>query len=189
MDNLDTDRLVLRPFSPEDVVPIWRVIYGDPRVCEHYCGITWSVDEVRQWVTYHQLDTRYGDIGFAAVVRKCDQQIVGLVGLRPYVARWIVWQDAPNETFSRQEMELTYAFGREFWGQGYATEACSAVIGYAFRELRLPRLAYTVHVNNLNSWKLMRRLGFRFQRNLRPEAYEDVVGILDNTLLNGTAED
>jgi ribosomal-protein-alanine N-acetyltransferase len=183
MQELSTRRLLLRPFAPADAEAIHTAVYGDPLVCEHFCGLPWSLEQVRSWLAYHHLDTRYGDLGYLAVERRADQRVLGLVGLRPYVAAWIAWQDAPREPFSRLEMELTYALGQAWWGHGYATEACAALIGYAFTELRLQRLAYSVCVHNVPSWKLMKRLGFRFQRNLRPESGEEVVGILDNTLL------
>ena len=185
MEQLETERLSLRPFVPEDAEAVWRQIYGDPAVCEHFCGLTWTLDEVRQWVAFHRYDTRWGDLGYLAVERRSDRAVLGLVGLRPYVAAWIVWQDDPDSPHSRLEMELTYALGRRHHGAGYAAEACNALIGYAFEFLRLKRIAYSVPVANVASWRLMKRLGFRFERNLRPEAFEDIVGILDNPGANG----
>ena len=184
MTRLETERLTLRPFVSGDAYGIHGVVFSDPEVCEQFCGLPWTIEEVRHWVAYTHLDTRYGDVGYLAVVRREDRVMLGLVGLRPYVAAGIIWRDDPHPRFARLEMELTYAFGAAFQRQGYATEACNAVIGYAFRGLRLPRLAYAVHVHNVPSWKLMKRLGFRFERNLRPEGYEDIVGILDNHLFD-----
>jgi len=184
MERLDTERLHLRPFTADDAEGIYEAVYGDPVVCQHFCGLTWSMTEVDQWVSFHHNDTRFGDLGYLAITRRSDRRILGLVGLRPYVATWIVWQDDPHARHARMEMELTYALGQAYQGQGYASEACNAVIGYAFRYLRLPRLAYTVNVQNIGSWRLMKRLGFRFQRNLRPEAWDSVIGILDNHLLD-----
>lgn len=184
MERLDTERLHLRPFVVDDAEGIWEAVYNDPAVCQHFCGLTWSLAEVKQWTSFHHLDTRMGDLGYLAITHRADGRIIGLVGLRPYVATWIVWQDDPHAVFARMEMELTYALGQDYWGQGYAAESCNAVIGYAFRYLRLQRLAYAVNVQNTNSWRLMKRLGFRFQRNLRPDAWDTVIGVLDNHLLD-----
>jgi len=114
------------------------------------------------------------------VVRKADAALIGLVALQFYLASWIRWEDAPAEPTARVEIELSYALGRDFWRQGYATEACRAVIDYAFSELRLPQIAYSVDGENAASIAVMRSLGFRLSANQHPEHANDVVGVLRN---------
>jgi RimJ/RimL family protein N-acetyltransferase len=185
MRTLETERLLLRPFTLDNVAEIHRQVYSDPIVCEHYCGKTRALEETRQWIAYRIWQLKDSQLGFLAVERKADRELLGLVALQHYVASWIVWEDAPSLPFATLEVELTYALGRAHWKQGYATEACRALIDYAFRELRIPRLAYAVSGANPNSYNLMRRLGFRLGKNLHPDAVgkDDVVGVLENTLL------
>lgn len=53
-----------------------------------------------------------------------------------------------------------YSLGVSHVGQGYMTEALSAVIHYAFHELRLHRLMANYQPTNERSGRVLRRLGF-----------------------------
>jgi RimJ/RimL family protein N-acetyltransferase len=176
---LETDRLLLRPFTRHDEA-IHRLIYADPVVARRFAGTTRTLEEVREWLIHRVWQAAEDDLGFWAVVRTADDNLLGLVALQPYVPWWIVWEHDPQARHHRLEVELSYALGRGHWGHGYATEAGRALIGYAFERLRLPRIAYGVDRGNLRSVNLMRRLGFRLERNLHPDGAGAVVGILDN---------
>jgi len=121
------------------------------------------------------------------VVRGADDALLGLVALQPYVPWWIVWEHDPTARHRRVEVELSYALGRRHWGGGYATEAGRALVAYAFETLRLPRIAFGVDGANARSVGVMRRLGFRLERNLHPDDPGGVVGVLDNTGSERTA--
>ena len=176
---LETDRLLLRPFTRQDEA-IHRLIYADPVVAGRFAGTTRTLEEVREWLIHRVWQAAEDDLGFWAVVRRADDNLLGLVALQPYVPWWIVWEHDPQARHHRLEVELSYALGRAHWGQGYATEASRALIAYAFERLRLPRIAYGVDRGNLRSVNLMRRLGFRLEPNLHPDGAAGVVGILDN---------
>ena len=179
LPRLETDRLLLRPFTRQDEA-IHRLIYADPVVARRFAGTTRTLEEVREWLIHRAWQAAEDDLGFWAVVRRADASLLGLVALQPYVPWWIVWEHDPQARHHRLEVELSYALGRAYWGHGYATEAGRALIGYAFDRLRLPRIAYGVDRHNLHSVNLMRRLGFRLEPNLHPDGAGAVVGILDN---------
>lgn len=63
--------------------------------------------------------------------------------------------------------EIGYALGREHWGHGYANEAVSAVIDYAFDELALHRIEADVDPRNAASIRALERLGFVREGYLR----------------------
>lgn len=58
------------------------------------------------------------------------------------------------------EIELVYRFRAAAWGQGYATEAASPCLAYAFRTLRLPEIVAFVYPDNLRSQRVIAKLGF-----------------------------
>lgn len=64
--------------------------------------------------------------------------------------------------------EIGYYFRREFWGQGYAFEAVSALIAYCAGTLGLERLWASVDNENDRSKRLIERLGFE-QTALLPQ--------------------
>ena len=149
MRTLTTDRLVLRPFQPDDEA-IHELVFADPHVARAWAGGTRSLPETRQWLIHRAWQARHPeDLGLLAVER--DGELVGLVGLQLCVARWLVWRDAPP--YNPLEVEFSHAFGREHRGRGYEDEAGAAAIAYAFGEMRLARLVSGVS-------DTARRLGF-----------------------------
>ena len=60
--------------------------------------------------------------------------------------------------------DLGFAYLKRFWSQGYATEAATAIIGYARGALGLTHLYGVVSPKNARSVRLLERLGFRFER-------------------------
>lgn len=59
-----------------------------------------------------------------------------------------------------QEVELGYAFTREVWGRGYATEAGGAVLDFAGNVLGLDQVVAFALIDNAPSFAVMRRLRF-----------------------------
>lgn len=64
----------------------------------------------------------------------------------------------PNPEFAA--VELGYWLGRRFWGQGFATEASSAVVEHAFRVLGLAMLTSGYFTDNPASGRVLAKLGF-----------------------------
>ena len=56
-------------------------------------------------------------------------------------------------------VELGYWIGRSFWGRGYATEACRALVDIA-RMLGLPSLEGSHFLDNPASGRVLEKLGF-----------------------------
>ncbi len=180
MKALETERLWLRPFTNEDI-EIHRVVFSDPEVCRYYCVNTRSETEVREWLIHRKWQAKSDDeLGFLAVVRKPDSQIMGLVALQLFFAPWLVLEEAPESPFPPLGIELSYALGRVYQKQGYATESCRALMAYGFKELRLPRLINGVVPENEPSIRLVQRLGFFPRNNLKTGGS---VWIRDNDML------
>jgi len=55
--------------------------------------------------------------------------------------------------------ELGYDFRSDYWNQGFATEAASAVRDYAFEVLRLPQLISFIRVKNTASQRVSEKIG------------------------------
>lgn len=62
---------------------------------------------------------------------------------------------------------IGYWLGREYWGQGYATEAVSKVCELAFSKLGLHRIETGVVSPNRRSSAVLKRLGFRLEGRSR----------------------
>jgi ribosomal-protein-alanine N-acetyltransferase len=81
-----------------------------------------------------------------AITSRGDDTFIGAIGLAPGVPGGVA--------------ELGYWLGRCFWGNGFATEAGSAVVQYAFRTLGLARLTSGYFTENLASDRVLTKLGF-----------------------------
>jgi RimJ/RimL family protein N-acetyltransferase len=65
-----------------------------------------------------------------------------------------------------ETVDLGFAFLSRFWGYGYAYESATAVMAYAKMTLGIGRLLAITVPNNEASSKLLRKLGFTFERSL-----------------------
>jgi len=81
--------------------------------------------------------------------------------------------------------ELVYWLGKDYWGQGYATEAARAIISYGFDELKLHRIYARYLSHNLASGRVLEKLGMTHEGRLRGHlkkfgVYEDmeIAGLL-----------
>jgi len=61
----------------------------------------------------------------------------------------------------------------EEWGNGYATDALTAVCGYAFEERRLNKVYATTYATNPASSRVLEKAGFTREGVLRKEGFVD----------------
>jgi ribosomal-protein-alanine N-acetyltransferase len=59
-------------------------------------------------------------------------------------------------------MEIGWRFAPEYWGNGYATEAAKAALGYGFTILGLNEIYSMSALGNKRSFALMERIGLRY---------------------------
>lgn len=184
MKHFETERLSLRPFIMDDLDDVHREVFSDPDVCRFYCGNTKSRDETAEWLAYRITEWKYSSFGRLAVVLKDSRELTGFVGLEAYPNRYSRFPDQPSPSYNEVEVELSFAFGKRYWGKGYASEASRAMIRYAFDELNLPRLVGGADLENERSRKLQERLGYQVELNVHPD-YPGYATILDNDRANG----
>jgi RimJ/RimL family protein N-acetyltransferase len=59
MKNLETPRLLLRPFTPDDLEDVYRQVFSDPEVCHFYCGAARTREETAEWLAYRITEWKY----------------------------------------------------------------------------------------------------------------------------------
>jgi ribosomal-protein-alanine N-acetyltransferase len=157
---VETERLILRHFHAFDGEDMDRV-FGDAEVMRFGPGV-----QTRQWVRDWLrgcLEDYYQKLGFGpwAVVEKNSRAVIGYCGLFYFPA-----------VGGRPEIEIGYRLARAFWGQGYATEAVSAVRDYGFGVLCLPRLIALIDPQNVASLRVAEKAGMRYEREAMLEGYD-----------------
>jgi len=147
---LVTDRLLLRHFHESDL-DAFHAYRNDPEVFK-YQG--WSVPYLRETAAEfiaEMKDAVPGERGRwfqTAIQRKSDHILLGDMAF------------CPMRTDPRQAY-FGFTLARPYWRHGYAGEAARAVLDYLFDELEIHRVVAECDAENINSFRLLERLGFR----------------------------
>lgn len=145
-----TERLLLRPFTPEDADDVRRLA-GDREIADTTLNIPHPYGEgmALEWIASHGKGFETGENLTFAMTLRVTGELVGAVSLmvRKEHAR----------------AELGYWTGRPYWGRGYCTEASREVIRYGFDEMGLNRIFATHFTRNPASGEVMKKLGMRFE--------------------------
>jgi ribosomal-protein-alanine N-acetyltransferase len=144
---LATRRLSLRPFQVSDVADLVRLA-NDREVAASTPLPHPFTDEVARWfLAKAPEDARAGRALHFAVTLREGGWLIGSVTL--YLE--------PRD----KRAELFYWIGRQFWGQGYATEAAGAVVRLAFTRLGLERVFASHFADFPASGRVLQKLGMR----------------------------
>ncbi len=174
MQVLTTERLVVRPLTVEDAASV-AAPNGEPEAG----WLEWTV------AGYHQLEQLHQPpYGERAIALRATAEMVGLVGVVPSMGpfRQLPGFAQPTAGAARfhPEVGLFWAISPGHRGNGYATEAAAAVIGFGFSEMNLARIVATTTRDNPASIAVMRKLGMTVAENPLPEPeWFQVVGWAD----------
>lgn len=149
----DTQRLIIRRLGVDDAAFILGLV-NEPSWLRHIGdkGVRTLSDAERYILNgpvkmYHDVQ-----FGLYLVALKERLEPIGICGL--------IKRD------SLDDVDLGFAFAAKFWGNGYAYESAAAVLLHGKAELGLRRVVAIVSPDNRASIKLLKRLGFEFERNL-----------------------
>jgi ribosomal-protein-alanine N-acetyltransferase len=142
---LETERLIMRPFEPEDL-PQLIELRDDDEVIKYIGGRRLqNPEEIEKRLRFYiDCHARYG-YGMSAVIWKESGVMIGWAGLQPL-----------EET---GETEVGYGFVREFWGRGLGFECARAWLEFGFTEKKLERIVAVAVPENAGSWRIMEKLG------------------------------
>ena len=143
---ITTSRLILRQWKPEDTLAFID-LNSDPTVMEYFLS-TWDAEETESFInTCSQLIASRGG-GFWAVEKKFSSEFIGMVGLN----------NVPDDLPIKQSVEVGWRLAKKEWGNGYATEAASASLNYAFNTLKVKEVVAFTPVQNRRSRRVMKKL-------------------------------
>ncbi len=151
---LTTERLVLRPATLEDADITWR--YRKlPGVNEWLTGAPEDVSEYR---TLFADPERLATTVIVELRHGPAAHVIGDFMLK----REDAWaQIDVRDSACGQQAELGWVLDPEYSGHGYATEASRALLRYCFADLEVRRVVASCFLDNVQSWRLMERLGMR----------------------------
>lgn len=144
---ISTERLLLRRWIESDIQP-FIALNSDPEVMKYYPSVL-SADETVAMVD--RIDNHFNKrkLGLFAVELKSTNQFIGYTGLS--VPSFI--------SFFTPCVEIGWRYQKNYWGNGYATEAARACLDYGFNAHGLEKIVSFTSVLNARSIALMQRLG------------------------------
>ncbi len=149
-EQIETERLRLRMFLPEDAEPVYR-IWNNPEVVK-YIDPNWkpSLDDARAAMTRLVQHWREKGFGQWAVILKDEDRLIGYVGFK------LLEQKGP-------EIELLYGLDMPYWNKGLTTEAAHAALRYIYDHTNLDRIVAVANPENTGSWRVMEKLGMKYE--------------------------
>ncbi|MDX5405351.1 MAG: GNAT family N-acetyltransferase [Bacteroidota bacterium] len=137
-----SQRLWFRPFVPEDA-PLIHRLNQDPEVMRY-------VHEEPFRNEKHALD-------FLIAYRYSTDGLGRWALIEQTTGNWMGWCGLKRH--SNGEVDLGFRLLRQYWGNGFATEAAQASLDYGFREKSLPRIIGRVMPSNIASRRVLEKVG------------------------------
>jgi [ribosomal protein S5]-alanine N-acetyltransferase len=142
---LETARLSLREFVPEDAEAMVRVL--SDAITMRYYPAPYDRAGVEKWIERNRRRYRDDGVSLWAMVLKSTDEVIGDCG--------VILQEVQGERL----YEIGYHLRRDYWGKGLATEAAVACRNWAFANLKIDRLISLIRPENLPSRRVAERNG------------------------------
>jgi [ribosomal protein S5]-alanine N-acetyltransferase len=176
-DRIESERLIFRRIEQADFEFFAR-IHADPIVARYLGnGKPRSIRETHELLERYFETYKSLELGPLAVLRKSDGVLIGRCGLSDMALEvntssgklprvWYQRSQVPAGTNVIFEQELGYTFDRNYWGQGYASEAAARVFEYASSTIPFRRIVSVIHPDNTASIKIAKKCGARHENNV-----------------------
>lgn len=149
---LQTDRLSLRPLTQNDLHLLW------PHVADSEISywMTWDVHESKEVTkTFLQgVEKEFLEERAVCWAMFYQEQFAGLISLNDITRMFA--------SVRLDSAELGYWLVKDFWNQGFMTEAAKEVLRFGFEEVKLHKITVAHFSENKPSEKVIKKLGFRF---------------------------
>jgi [ribosomal protein S5]-alanine N-acetyltransferase len=143
----ETERLILRRFSFEDV-PALTEILSDPEVMKHSVRGVCDGAATRKFIKWCLSCYESDGVGPWALIYKKTSELIGFCGVGPEMVADV------------EEINLGYRLARRYWNQGIASEATTAVLNYVFTQRLFNSVVVIIEPEHLASLKVAEKVGF-----------------------------
>lgn len=151
-ETLETTRLLLRLPIMEDAEPIFQKYAQDPEVSKY---LIWhlhkNIDTTREFL-HGCIQCWKDETAFPWVItNKNDNVLLGMIEIR----------------IDRYLADFGYGIARQYWGNGYATEAAKIIIKWALKQESIYRVWAICDIENMASARVMEKAGMQREGILR----------------------
>jgi RimJ/RimL family protein N-acetyltransferase len=146
---LNGKKVLLRPIKRTDI-SLFLKWFNDPEVTQYlalYLPMTEMAEE--KWIEENTTNRPDSDIVFVIeAINSGISEAIGSAGLN-------------RLNLKDREGTLGIAIGeKDYWGQGYGTEAVRLILNYGFEQMNLHRIVSSVYAFNRRSLNMHRNVGF-----------------------------
>ena len=141
----NTKRITFSNWQNQNI-DLAKLLWGNANVTKYICASgVFSEEEIKNRLENEIKNQKLHTMQYWPIFETATDELIGCCGLRPY---------------KQNILEIGFHLRPDFWGKGFAKEAASAVIKYAFAELSADALFAGHNPNNQRSKKLLLDLGF-----------------------------
>jgi len=166
---LETERLLLRPFTIDDAGAMYNNWASDEEVTKYlmwpaHSDISVSQDVLKEWISNYERDDYYQ---WAIVVKDNGARPIGTIGV----------------TSCDEKVEMAhigYCIGKKWWHKGITTEALKCVMTMLFDTVGMKRVESRHDPNNPNSGLVMKKCGMKYEGTLKKADWNNQ-GICDTS--------
>jgi len=149
MFHLETERLVVRPWQPDDR-SAFAAIMSDPEVTRYvHGGKPYTEEEVDAWFVRQARQLAEHGVCMGALIEKSTGRVAGLAGTQPLG--------------TTGNFEIGWILARDAWGRGFATEVGAAAMRHVLETLAHPRVVAIIDPGNEPSKRVAARLGMQYE--------------------------
>jgi len=157
---IETERLLMRPFSPKHSVHMF-MLNSNERVLEHTGDDQFeSIKKAEAFLKQYDQFKKY-KMGRFSVFNKINNRYLGWCGLR---------FDEVSGT-----VDLGFRFSYDSWGKGFATESSSAILEYGFIQLGLEKIIARTRLANKASLRVIEKLKMEIEENFDFEGFPGAI--------------
>lgn len=147
---IESKRLILRQPMSEDALDFFAC-HSDPEVFRYSrrsedTSFESATQTLNKLFTWHQERFMLS----WAIVLKENQRFIGRIQMED-------WSDEDHRA------AVGYLLGKQYWGNGYATEALRVVIAYLFEQTTVNRIYASTWAENTASARVLEKAGMRFE--------------------------
>ncbi len=152
---LETERLILRRFTMDDIDDMYQNWASDPEVTRYLSWLPHGNRAITQrviggWIeSYENLESYQW-----AIMLKTGRKLIGSISI----------VEISN---LHQRCEVGYCMSKAYWNQGIMTEALKGLIRHLFETVGMQRVQAIHHIANPASGKVMQKAGLQYEGRLR----------------------
>jgi len=152
---LETERLILRPFTENDAEDLYEYLKEPMVNCFASMKID-SIDEAKKKALERAKETEY----YFAIVLKENGKVIGEIDAYPENHTPDQGNDG-TQNVGADTFSPCWMLNREYQGKGYAFEAAKVFFDYLFKQKSARRIYAYTEDDNLSSQHLCEKLGMR----------------------------